>query len=52
LSEAHCLNAHVFVVKSEFLAGFTTKTRAPSDRPAMRAIRQTDQVAMITKAPN
>ena len=44
LSEAPCLNAHVFVVKSGFLAGFTTKTCAPSDRLAMRAIRQTGQV--------
>ena len=47
LSEAPCLNAHVFVVKSGFLAGFTTKTCAPSDRLAMRAIRQTGQVDQV-----
>jgi hypothetical protein len=45
------VNARVFVVKSGFLVGFTTKTRAPSDGPAMRAIRQTDQVAKLTKSP-
>ncbi|MEI7631355.1 MAG: hypothetical protein WCJ73_09500 [Actinomycetes bacterium] len=43
------MNARVFVVKSGFLVGFTTKTRASSDGPAMRAIRQTGQVAQVAK---
>ena len=49
LSEAPCLNAHVLVVKSGFLAGFTTKSCAPSDRLAMRAIRQTGQVDLVDR---